>query len=390
VPTLIPSFRLSELAAAVVGTGFIGPIHIEALKRIHVRVAGVLGTTPEKTERARAAHGVERAYATFDELLEDASVDAVHLAIPNALHFEYARRALAAGKHVMCEKPLAMDAAETGELVALARGSGLQAGVCYNVRYYPLNIEARHLVRSGEIGEVFSVAGSYAQDWLHKPTDYNWRLSTEQGGALRAVADIGTHWIDLVTTITGLKVEAVFADLRTVHPIRTRPVGEVETFAAAGDDDASLRQVRVTNDDWGAVLFRFQGGARGVLWVSQVAAGRKNCIRYEIGGARQTIAWESERPNELWVGRRDAMNGLLVRDPAMLSEAARHHADYPGGHNEGYPDTFKQCFRAFYEAIAGSASPPIGYPTFEDGHRELVLCEAILQSHRLERWITLA
>jgi predicted dehydrogenase len=351
-----------------------------------VRVAGVLGSSFEKSERSRAALGLERAYASYDEVLDDADVEAVHLALPNVLHLEYASRALRAGKHVMCEKPLAMNAAETRELVELARGSGLQAGVCYNVRYYPLNLEARHRVGSGEVGDVFSVAGSYAQDWLFHDTDYNWRVRSEQGGELRAVADIGTHWIDLVTTITGLEVEAVLADLRTVHPVRKRPRGEVETFSEAARGGAELDEVRVINDDWGAVLFRFRGGARGVLWVSQVTAGRKNCIRYEISGSRRTLAWESERPNELWVGRHDAMNGVLLRDPTLMHESARYHADFPGGHNEGYPDTFKQCFRAFYDAIEGEAREP-GYPTFQDGHREVVLCEAILQSHREERWV---
>jgi predicted dehydrogenase len=373
--------------AAVVGAGFIGPVHVEALQRLGIRVAGVLGSDPAKSEAARKRLRLERAYRDFDEVLADTAVQAVHLAVPNVLHFDFARRALQAGKHVMCEKPLAMNAAESAELVELARESSLHAGVCYNIRFYPLNLEARRMIGAGELGTVFAVAGSYVQDWLLYETDYNWRVLAQGGGELRAVADIGTHWIDLVTSITGLQVEAVFAELSTVHRVRRRPKGEVETFSGA-EKGRELEPVAVDTEDCGSVLFRFQGGAHGTLWVSQVTAGRKNSLRYEIAGAEQAIAWDSERPNELWVGRRDGMNGLLLRDPALVGEVPRHFIAYPGGHNEGFPDSFKQCFRAFYEAIAANA--PAGqrlYPTFEDGHREVVLCEAILRSHREERWI---
>jgi predicted dehydrogenase len=376
--------------AAVVGAGFIGPVHVEALRRLGIHVAGILGSDPAKSEAARRRQRLERAYRNLDEVLADRAVQAVHLAVPNVLHFDHARRALRAGKHVMCEKPLAMSAAESAELVELARESGLHAGVCYNTRFYALNLEARRMIGAGELGTVFAVAGSYVQDWLLYETDYNWRVLAEAGGELRTVADIGTHWIDLVTSITALHVEAVFADLSTVHPVRRRPKGEVETFSGAGKDLNELEPVAVNTEDCGSVLFRFRGGARGTLWVSQVTAGRKNSLRYEIAGAKQAIAWDSERPNELWVGRRNGMNGTLLRDPALVGELPRHFIDYPGGHNEGFPDSFKQCFRAFYEAIETNA--PVGqrlYPTFEDGHREVALCEAILRSHREERWIDL-
>jgi predicted dehydrogenase len=302
-----------------------------------------------------------------------------------------AKAALEAGKHVLCEKPLAMDSTESAELVALARKRGLVAGVNYNIRYYPLCLEAADIRRRGDLGDVYSVCGSYVQDWLFYPTDYNWRVLAEEGGPLRAVADIGTHWLDLVGAITGLEVEAVCADLSTVYPVRQRPLGEVETFKGketAGP--AETESVNVTTDDYGAVLIRFRGGARGCLQVSQVTAGRKNCLRYEIAGSRCALAWCSERPNELWIGHRDHANEMLLRDPALVSDRARRFINYPGGHNEGFPDTFKQCFRAFYDYIdAGDFSAPPTFPTFADGHREIVLCEAILQSHTEGRWIEL-
>ena len=381
---------MHDIGVAVAGTGFIGPVHVEALKRLGVRVTGILGSRPEKSERARQNLNLPRAYERFDDVLADENVQAVHLAVPNVLHYDMARRALLAGKHVMCEKPLAMNAEESAELVELAEGTGLHAGVCYNIRFYPLNLEARDRVRRGEVGTVYSVVGRYVQDWLLYDTDYNWRVLADQGGALRAVSDIGTHWMDLVCSIIGLDVEAVFADLRTVHPLRKRPRGEVETFSGKRTAHQDLEDVPIETEDCGCVMLRFKGGARGMLWVSQVTAGRKNCLRYEIAGSQCALAWNSEQPNELWIGHRDRPNESLTRDPALVAEGPRGFIDYPGGHNEGFPDTFKQCFRAFYNAIAsGDAAGTPQYPTFEEGHREIVLCDAILQSHREQQWVAL-
>jgi len=226
------------------------------------------------------------------------------------------------------------------------------------------------------------------QDWLLYPTDYNWRVLAEQGGQLRAVADIGTHWMDLICSITGLEVEEVLADLYTVHKVRQRPTGEVETFTGKLKTEQQTVEVPITTEDYGCVMFRFRGGARGSLHVSQVTAGRKNCLRYEISAARCALAWNSQSPNVLWIGRRDGPNQQLIRDPALLEDLARSFTDYPGGHNEGFPDTFKQCFRAFYQYItAGDWSAPPLFPTFADGHREVLLCESILESHRQQRWI---
>jgi predicted dehydrogenase len=240
---------------------------------------------------------------------------------------------------------------------------------------------------------VFHVTGSYLQDWLLYDTDFNWRVLAGEGGELRAVADIGTHWIDLVTSITGLTVESVCADLATFHPVRRRPAGEVETFTgkSGSRDKPETTPVAISTDDYGAILFRFTNGARGTMWVSQVTAGRKNTVRYELAGRSRALAWNSETPDELWVGRREAANELLPRDPSLLSDAVRPYANYPGGHNEGFPDTFKQLFRAFYGYVGAgdfAAQPP--FPTFDDGHREVAVCEAILASHRERRWLDVA
>lgn len=377
-----------KIGAAVVGAGFIGPVHAEALRRLGISIRGILGCDDAESQRARDALGLPKAYHSFDEVLADPEVDAVHLAVPNVLHYEFSKRALEAGKHVMCEKPLAMDSAQALELVEIAKGRKQAAAVCYNLRFYPLNLEVRDRCQKGELGEIFAIAGGYVQDWLLYDTDYNWRVLAEEGGALRAVSDIGTHWIDLVTSMTGLEVEAVMADLTTVHPIRKRPKGEVVTFSGKEKAPIERESINITTEDYGSILFRFKGGAKGSMNVSQVTAGRKNCLRYEISGSKCAVAFNSETPNELWIGHRDTANEVLLRNPALLGDLARPFANYPGGHNEGFPDAFKQCFRAFYDYIAaGDYNVKPLYPTFAEGAREVQICDAILQSHREERWV---
>ena len=381
---------MNQLKTAVVGAGFIGPVHVEALRRLGITVTGILGCDENESQSAKEALGLPKAYGSIDELLADETVDAVHLAVPNVLHYEFSKKALTAGKHVMCEKPLAMNSDETGELVELAKSSNLAAAVCYNIRYYPMNLQARAMVAQGDLGEIYAINGCYIQDWLLYDTDYNWRVLAEQGGELRAVSDIGTHWMDLVLSITGLEVESVFADLNTVHKVRKRPTGEVETFTGKKAAEVATEPINITTDDYGCILFRFKNGGRGSLNVSQINAGRKNTLRYEIAGAKCSVAFSSETPNELWIGYRGKPNECFTRDPSLLADLPARFTNYPGGHNEGFPDAFKQCFRSFYQYIAaGDFSAEPLFPTFAEGHREVVLCEAILESHRQEKWISL-
>ncbi len=272
------------------------------LKRAGIGITGILGVDDAESRRAAESLGLPKAYRDIDEVLSDKRVGAVHITTPNRLHYAMAKRALEAGKHVLCEKPLAMNSRESAELVALAKKTGLAAGVNYNIRFYPLCLEAREMVRRGDLGEVFSVCGNYVQDWLLLPTDYNWRVLAKEGGELRAVADIGTHWLDLVHAVTGLDVEAVCADLKTVHPTRHRPRGEVQTFKGKEEKVVATEPVPIDTEDFGSVLLRFKGGARGVLWVSQVTAGRKNCLRFDVAGAgacrRGTTQAEDRRGRE--------------------------------------------------------------------------------------------
>jgi predicted dehydrogenase len=371
---------IDELRAGVVGTGFIGAVHVDALRRLGVEVAGVVGSSPERAQAKRLAP----AYESYDALLADERVDVVHLTTPNHLHYPQVKAALEAGKHVVCEKPLALTATETQELLALADASGLVHCTNFNIRFYPQVQEARARVRSGELGEVWNVHGGYLQDWLLFPTDWNWRLEPDKGGALRAVADIGSHWLDLVQFVTGLEVEQVFADLATTIPVRQRPAGQVETFADAGDVERV--DVPMSTEDLGHILVRFRGGARGSCVISQVSAGRKNAVSFEVAGAQGSLAWRGEQPEELWLGHRDEPNGTLLRNPALMSASSAATTHLPAGHAEGFADTFRELYRAVYRAVA-AGEPGNDYPTFRAGHVENILGEAVARSNDDQTWV---
>jgi predicted dehydrogenase len=373
---------LHELKAAVVGTGFIGAVHVDALRRLGVEILGVAGSTPE---RARAA-SPGAVYDSYEAVLADERVDVVHLTTPNNLHHSQAKQALEAGKHVVCEKPLAVTSDESAELVELAGRSGLVHCTNFNVRFYPLVQEARERVSAGEVGEIWNVHGGYLQDWLALATDWNWRLEPERAGALRAVGDIGSHWLDLAQFVTGRRIVEVFADLATVLPVRRRPVGEVQTFARPGD--TAWEETPVSSEDLAHILLRFDNGARGSLVVSQVSSGRKNSLRLEIDGAAGAIAWDSERNDELWLGHRERPNETLLRNPAFMHPAAAARTHLPVGHAEGFADTFRELYRAVYADVArGEPAAEPEYPTFRDGHVENVICDAVSLSDRERRWV---
>ncbi len=377
--------RIQSLRAGVIGTGFIGPVHVEALRRLGVAVTALCDVGDLATAAAERL-GIPHAFSDYRDLLACPEVDVVHITTPNRFHCEMSLAALRAGKHVVCEKPLAMNSSETARIVKAARASGRVLAVNYNVRFYPAVLQLRRVVARGELGEIIHVNGSYMQDWLFRDTDYNWRLLPHEGGRLRAVADIGTHWMDTVSFILGSRIASVLADLATWHKTRRRPLGEVQTFTKA---DARVKYVtyRVRTDDFANVLLRFANGACGNLGVSQVAAGRKNCIRVEIYGSRQSAWWCSEEPETLVFGHRDRANEAAVRATPAFGDGAAGFMDYPPGHVEGFPDTFKMNFRAIYSAIAASGKGPRLFACAEDGHQEVAVCEAILESHRSRSWV---
>ena len=377
------------MKAAVAGTGFMGWVHVEALRRAGIEIVGALGSTPEKSLTFCRKWSAGRAYESFDDILSDEEVDCVHIATPNRTHFEMTRQTLEAGKHVLCEKPLAMNSRETAELLSLSAERGEQAaGVNYNIRFYALCQEAAERIQQGLIGDILHVRGSYIQDWLLYNTDYNWRVLSEEGGPLRAVADIGTHWLDLIQHITNMKVNSVCADLQTVHETRMRPLGEIQTFSGNSNTPEQTEEVSITTEDAAAILLQFEDGVKGNLHVSQVTAGRKNCLQFEIAGSKGSLAWNSENPNVLHIGYRDRPNESLIRDPSLLNDRAIQTTSYPGGHNEGYADSFKHCFRRFYQYIeAANFSEQPAFATFADGHHEALVCDAILESHHQQQWV---
>jgi predicted dehydrogenase len=375
-----------SIGAAVIGTGFIGTVHVEALRRIGVTVRGVLGSTPERGAARADALGVAMAYPSLDDLLADDRVQVIHVTSPNDLHVSQTEAALRAGKHVVCEKPLAMTADDSAELVALAAEAGLVNATNFNIRFYPLNQHAREVIADGGLGQVRLVTGRYFQDWLLLESDWNWRLQPDRGGALRAVGDIGSHWLDLMTHVTGQHVASVMADLTTFIGKRLEPTGPVETFST--DRSAETVEREIATEDAATILLRFDGGARGAVSISQISPGRKNSLVYEIDGSDGAWGWDSEQPDQAWIGHRDRPNEILIRNPALMGPAGQAASALPGGHVEGFFDTHCAHFRAIYDDVAaGRPSPSPGYATFADGHDEMLVGEAIARSSREGRWV---
>ena len=377
--------RPSDIGAAVIGSGFIGTVHIEALRRMGVQVHGLLGSTPERGAASAERIGVPKAYADLADLLADDRVEVVHVTSPNHLHHPQVRQILAAGRHVVCEKPLALTSEQSAELVRLAADSGRVNAVNFNIRFYPLNQHVHELVADGAIGDVRLVSGHYFQDWLLLETDWNWRLVPDLGGSLRAVGDIGSHWLDLVEFMTGLRITEVMADLATFIPVRREPTGPVETFSTERAAETVEREIGT--EDTATILLRFENGARGTVAISQLAAGRKNSLEYEIDGSSSAVAWDSEQPDQLWIGHREQPNEILIRNPALMGPRGREAAFLPGGHVEGFADTFRALFSAVYAEIgAGSPSAGPAYPTFADGHDEMLVGDAVARSSAEGRW----
>jgi predicted dehydrogenase len=381
----------ATVRVGIVGTGFIGPAHLEALRRNNVNVVGLAEATAELAAEKATLLGIGKAYESMEAMLADPDIDVVHLATPNYLHYPHAKAVLEAGKHVICEKPLAMNSKQTADLVRIAKVSGKVNVINFNIRFYPMAQQARAMVQNGEIGDLFILQGSYLQDWLLLETDWNWRLEPDLGGSLRAVGDIGSHWLDLMSFITGLKVKEVMADFKTFHPVRKKPLKEIETFTGKMLTPEDYEDKPINTEDYASILLHYENGVHGVLTVSQVSSGRKNQIYFEINGSKSSLVWNGERPNELWIGQRSTPNQILMKDPSLLSPEAQSTASYPGGHNEGFPDTFKQLYNKVYNYIlAGDLDAKPDFPTFADGHYEQVLCEAIERSAREGSWVEVA
>jgi len=378
---------IRPLKAAVFGTGFVGRVHLEGIRRLgFVQLYAIGESQVEKAQKLGEEFQVAKIAADYHEILNDPAVDAVHVCTPNALHFPMVTDALNAGKHVICEKPLSTSAENARKLVALAREKNRRNCTFHNLRFYPLVQQMRRMRESGELGEILVVQGTYSQDWLLYDTDWNWRIDSKANGPSRCMADIGSHWCDMAEHVTGLRITSLCADLQTFHKTRKQPKKSIETFAGKTLRPEDYDEVPIDTEDFGAVVFRMGARARGVFSASQVSAGRKNRLSIEIYGSQASVAWDQERPDELWIGQRNAPNRVLLKDPSLMLEGARSYADLPGGHSEGYDDTFKQVFRRFYGSVADPTAPA-EYPQFADGLRQLQILETELASSATHAWM---
>lgn len=382
---------MDKVKVGIIGTGFIGPAHIEALRRLgFVEIAALADSNEAVAKQKAEVLHVDKYYGDYMNLLADKEIDAVHICTPNHLHYRMAKAALLAGKHVVCEKPLAVNMEQANELLEIAREKQLVNAVHFNLRFYPLMHQVKKMVENNDLGQILAVNGSYQQDWLFYETDFNWRLQPEFSGDSRAIADIGSHWLDLVEFITGIQVNEVCADFATFHPVRRKPLKPLETYANKVLDANDYEDIPIHTEDYATVLLRFNNGAHGAMTVNQVAAGRKNRLYFEICGSKKSIAWNSERPNELWIGRRDGNNEIMMKDPSLVDDYAREIMDFPGGHNEGFPDTSKQMFKKVYIYILEAShlkNEKPDFATFKTGQRELMLCEKIVKSAHERSWI---
>jgi predicted dehydrogenase len=372
----------------VIGVGFIGAAHIEQLRRLgNVEVVAIADDAGGK-EKADALN-VPKGYDCYKDLINNHHLDCVHICTPNSTHYEIAMYAMQRGINVVCEKPMTMTVKEGEELLSVAKENKLIHAMNFNCRFYPMVFQMREMIKKGDLGDIYTIHGGYFQDWLFYDTDYNWRLEPELSGESRAFSDIGSHWLDLVEFVTGLKVTEVLADFETFHKTRKKPKRAIETYSGMALKPEDYDEVPIKTEDYATVLFHLENGARACCNITQVFAGRKNQMVVAIAGSKSSLYWDSELSNEVWIGKRDAANGQLVKDPSILAPETVKITSYPGGHVEGFPDTFKQNFKKIYADIeAGTAQNP-DYADFAAGVREMKVCESVLQSAKERRWVKL-
>jgi predicted dehydrogenase len=373
---------MKRIGMGLVGPGFVAAHHVDAVRRLgFVDVVALAGSSEASARKKADAWNVPKAYGRYEDLIADTDVHVVHVTTPNYLHEPVIRAALAAKKHVVSDKPLAVSSAEARGMWQAAKDAGVVHAVTFNYRGNPLVQQARDMIAKGDIGPVHYIHGRYLQDWLLEPTDFSWRLEPEKGGQSSALGDIGSHWCDLAEYVTGARIQHVLSDLSTVIATRMKPESTAEAFAKAGGQ--SSREVKITSEDLASVLLRFDNGAKGVFSVGQVCAGHKNGLELEVNGRQSSLRWIQERQNELWIGKRHEANAVLAKDPSLLTPAAARYARLPGGHQEGWADAFRNLMQDIYDRIAlgrpGTGAAP--FPTFEDGYRSACIIEAILRSH---------
>ncbi|TYP76565.1 putative dehydrogenase [Paenibacillus methanolicus] len=380
-----------SIRMGIIGAGFIGPAHIDAIRRLgFVEAAALAGSNPDNAKKTAAELGIPKAYGSYLELLQDPDIQVVHNCTPNHLHYEINKAIILSGKHVLSEKPLAISSRESAELLHLAKARGVVHAVNFNYRQFPMMKQLSAMIKQDVLGRINLIRGSYLQDWLLYETDYNWRLAPEAGGPSRAIADIGSHWCDTVQYVTGLRIVEVFADLATVMPVRRKAKQQTATYAHRSMGEAEYEDIPIRTEDCANVLIRFEDGTRGAFTVSQVSAGRKNRLSFELSGSKRSAYWNQEEPQKLWIGHREKANEVLLADPSLFVPEARAAIHHPAGHNEGWPDAMKNMMRGFYDFIREGKNPlqdRADFSTFADGHVSMRITDAILASHAAGRWV---
>jgi predicted dehydrogenase len=375
---------VKRIGMGIVGTGFIGPHHIDAVRRLgFVDIVALAEMNDTLAKQKADALAVPKGYGSYEALLDDPAVQVVHNATPNFLHYPVNAAAIAKGKHIVSDKPLALTADEARKLRDQAKAAGVVNAVTFSYRGNPLVQQMRHAIAGGKIGTPRFIYGQYVQDWLLKDTDYSWRLEPEKGGVSSALGDIGSHWCDLAQHVSGQRITEVLGDITTAIPKRKRPKGAREAFAAAtGKEEYDLVDIKV--EDLASVLLKFENGAKGVFTAAQICAGHKNDLMVEVCGSTASMRWQQEDQNNLWIGHRDEANQILMKDPGLVDAEVRPYVHMPGGHQEAWPDAFYNLMRDIYTFIGEGKKPtdahPPAFATFEDGFRANAIVEAILES----------
>lgn len=377
---------MRKIQAAILGAGFIGQAHIEAIRRLgFVDVVAVAQNGQEKAEKAAKSLNVPKAYGNYMDLLQDPDIDVIHNCTPNYLHYETNKQILLHGKHLLSEKPLTLTSEEAKELYHLAKEKDLVTGINFNYRQFPMVQHLRGMVREQDLGNIRIVRGHYLQDWLLYQSDYNWRIEPEYGGRTRAIGDIGSHLFDLAQYVTGTRITEVLADLSTIYPQRYKPLKGKQTFQTAGQDEAEL--VDVKTEDYCSVLVKFDNGSRGVFTVSQVSAGNKNALELNLDGDIASGSWKQQESFRLNLGYRDKPSETVLRDPGLLKKEALPFLHYPGGHEEGWTESLKNMMQNFYEAVRSKAALSDSVASFKDGYQIMLIIDAIVKSAETGGWV---
>ncbi|MHB1452739.1 MAG: Gfo/Idh/MocA family protein [Saccharofermentanales bacterium] len=381
---------MARIKVGIIGMGFIGVSHIEAIRRIgFLELAAVADANYELALKKTEEYDIPKCYETVDALLADPEIQVVHNCTPNNLHLEVNEKIIRAGKHVFSEKPLARNSEESSRLLALlSENKDIVHGMNFIYRMNPLVQEMKNKIRHGDIGTPMLVHGSYLQDWLLFETDYNWRIEPEICGPSRCIADIGSHWIDTAQTVMGARITSVCADLVINIPVRKKAIGQVETFSINANAEYEDKVVRT--EDYGAVLVKFDNGVHGVFYASEVSAGRKCHLSIEVDGSKSALYWNQETADQMWAGFRDRDNSIVMRNPNLMTPEAKQYTYLAAGHPEGWNDAMKNNLKSFYTFIRDGRKQGVDacdFATFEDGDYIIRITEAILRSSETRQWV---